>query len=99
MPAWEARKSATAFCTRLGFYHSGGGGGDMTDRRESTPLRDMGSWLKWLAGIALAAFLGYTATVNALNTRIAVIESRVDALKSDISEIKADVKQLLREGR
>lgn len=49
--------------------------------------------------LILAGLVAYFSAYNALNARVAVLESQYQLLHSDLQEIKGDVKTLLERGR
>lgn len=67
----------------------------MEDRREKDTSAVMADWLKYLLGIALAALLGYEATVNTVNARIAIMETKQQGVEQRLDRIESKVDRLL----
>lgn len=67
----------------------------MNDRRTQTGMATMGEWFKWLLGIALAALMGYQATVNTVNARISILEAKQSGVEQRLDRMESKIDMLL----
>lgn len=61
-------------------------------------MNGKGEWLKFLAGLVLAALVSYFTAIGTLQSRVSVLETRYEQLLYEVREVKGDVKAILYRG-